>query len=329
MKESKLIAPFPWFGGKSKVANIVWPRIGCEVYNYVEPFFGSGSMLFGRPGGPGKVETVNDKDGYVCNFWRAIRSDPEEVAYYADRPVNECDLTAVNVRLTLQGLRPELVERLEGDLDYCDAKIAGLWVWGLCCWIGGGWASADGPWYVSDDGRLLDRRKLPRPSDAGMGVTRRRPHLGWGRGVLRQQIRLLPWFADLANRLQHVRVCCGDWRRVLGNVPTCSLGTTAVFLDPPYGGDVGRDNNLYATEDLTVAAEVQIWCVENGNNKKMRIALCGYEGEHNMIESLGWTVFAWKTEGGYSTADNPNKNKERIWFSPHCLAGDQLQLVLF
>ena len=35
----KLQAPFPWFGGKSQVAHIVWERFG-NVPNYVEPFFG-------------------------------------------------------------------------------------------------------------------------------------------------------------------------------------------------------------------------------------------------------------------------------------------------
>lgn len=32
-----LKAPFPWFGGKSRVAPIVWDRFG-DVPNYVEPF---------------------------------------------------------------------------------------------------------------------------------------------------------------------------------------------------------------------------------------------------------------------------------------------------
>lgn len=34
--------PFPWFGGKRKVAPIVWQALG-DVELYVEPFFGSGS----------------------------------------------------------------------------------------------------------------------------------------------------------------------------------------------------------------------------------------------------------------------------------------------
>ena len=35
-----LRAPFVWFGGKSKVAPIVWEALG-DVEHYVEPFFGS------------------------------------------------------------------------------------------------------------------------------------------------------------------------------------------------------------------------------------------------------------------------------------------------
>lgn len=47
----KLKAPFPYFGGKSRVASIVWERFG-DIANYVEPFFGSGAMLIARPSVP-------------------------------------------------------------------------------------------------------------------------------------------------------------------------------------------------------------------------------------------------------------------------------------
>ena len=40
-------APFPWFGGKSRVAHLGWDRIG-NVPNYVEPFFGSGAVVSAR-----------------------------------------------------------------------------------------------------------------------------------------------------------------------------------------------------------------------------------------------------------------------------------------
>lgn len=45
---ASLRAPFPWFGGKSRIASTVWDAFG-RVQNYVEPFFGSGAVLLARP----------------------------------------------------------------------------------------------------------------------------------------------------------------------------------------------------------------------------------------------------------------------------------------
>ena len=61
---SALRAPFPWFGGKRRVAPEVWERFG-DVPNYVEPFFGSGAVLLGRPAKhaaktPGQTFTVDN-----------------------------------------------------------------------------------------------------------------------------------------------------------------------------------------------------------------------------------------------------------------------------
>jgi len=59
-----LAAPFPWFGGKALACAEVWAALG-DPENYVEPFAGSAAMLLGRDE-PGKVETINDADGFVC-----------------------------------------------------------------------------------------------------------------------------------------------------------------------------------------------------------------------------------------------------------------------
>jgi hypothetical protein len=128
-------APFPWFGGKSRVAHIVWDRFG-NVPNYVEPFFGSGAVLLDRPHDPG-IETVNDRDAYLVNFWRAIKADPETTAQWSDWPVSEADLLARHRWLVDTGA--ERLARLKMDPNYYDAQTAGWWVWGLCSWIGSGW----------------------------------------------------------------------------------------------------------------------------------------------------------------------------------------------
>src|SRR5689334_12022497 len=66
MAAQPLKAPFPYFGGKSRIADQVWARFGA-IENYVEPFFGSGAILLNAPN-PGHTETVNDADGLLANF---------------------------------------------------------------------------------------------------------------------------------------------------------------------------------------------------------------------------------------------------------------------
>lgn len=47
-------------------------------HTYLEPFFGSGAVLFNKP--RSNIETVNDLDGNVVNLFECIRKDPERLA---------------------------------------------------------------------------------------------------------------------------------------------------------------------------------------------------------------------------------------------------------
>ena len=95
---SALRAPFPWFGGKRRVAPEVWERFG-DVPNYVEPFFGSGAVLLGRPAKhAAKIETVNDLDGFVANFWRSVAHDPEATARWPTPPRAASAPTTVEIQ---------------------------------------------------------------------------------------------------------------------------------------------------------------------------------------------------------------------------------------
>ena len=122
-----LAAPFPYFGGKSLACSTVWQAFG-DVDNYVEPFCGSAAMLLGAPEGQ-RVETINDADGFVANFWRAVSKDDAAVAEALDWPVNEADLFARHIWLVQQS--EGLLARLHADPDYYDARIAGWWAWGV------------------------------------------------------------------------------------------------------------------------------------------------------------------------------------------------------
>lgn len=324
--QPKLESPFPWFGGKSAIAHIVWERFG-NIQNYVEPFFGSGAVFFARPDGFEGREIVNDKDGLLCNFWRAIKHDPETTAKWADWPIVENDLHARHAWLVNQ--KKKLVEKLEGDPDFYDPKIAGWWVWGICSWIGGSWCSGIGPWkQIGEKLVKLDDKTLP-------GVNRRRPLIGkvgiFRKTHLSQFDYIMKLFQSLSNRLKNVIITCCDWSSVVSYTATLNYpGITGVFLDPPYSIEANRNNNLYAEENLTVAHEVRKWAIENGDNPRMRIALCGYESEHRMPNN--WECYAWKAKGGYANqSNNRGKNnsfRERIWFSPHCLKAKQLDFPI-
>lgn len=336
-----LTAPFPWFGGKRRVAELVWSRLG-NVSTYNEPFAGSLAVLLGRPHEP-RVETVNDLDCYLANFWRALQHNPEEVAFHADGPVNEADLHARH-RWLVQNAR-ETAERVMTEPDFYSPKIAGWWVWGQCLWIGSGWCSLTDKRNQNPS----EQRKRPRgDGDTGVNarrwqgggkgggsgviapsLTRQKPALNdeagaTGHGIIASGFEartggLYQYMNDLAARLRRVRVCCGDWKRVLTPSVSTYIGVCGVFLDPPYAHELRE--RCYS-EDHDISGDVRVWALEHGDDSNFRIALCGYEGEHEMPAS--WECVPWKAHGGYSrsTRGRENRAKERIWFSPHCLRDD-------
>ena len=281
--------PFPYTGGKARVAPEVWRRFG-DVKNYVEPFFGGGGVLLNRPvWGGNRIETVNDLDGLLVNFWRSHKLHPRKMAKAADYPVSALDMHARHNWLVRR--RTEITEQIRSQEAWCDPKVAAWWVWGISQWIGGGWCA--GP----------QRLHRQRPDVEGRGVHRRD---GGGRGESLGRL-----YASLAARLERVNILSGDWSRVVTPAVTTRHGITGVFLDPPYTDGSGRDDRLYATDDLKVGHEVRAWAVAHGDDPTLRIALCGYDGEYRM--PLNWSVFEWKSAG------SRNGHKERIWFSPHCL----------
>ena len=338
MSKDTLTAPFPYFGGKSRACAQVWAAFG-EVKNYVEPFCGSAAMLLGAPDGR-RVETINDADGFVANFWRAVAKDDAAVAEAMDWPVNEADLFARHIWLVQQS--EGLLARLHADPDYYDARIAGWWAWGACSWIGSGWCSGKGPWTLVDGavvrnaGRGVNRklphldnagrgvnRKLPHLDNAGRGVNRKLPHLSAGRGAF-----IRDWLAKLGARLRDVRVACGDWKRVLTDGVTVRHGTTAVFLDPPY--TKGAMDYAAGGVGGALASDVRRWCAENGHRKGLRIVLCGHAGEHDELLSHGWSIRKWNARKGYALRSEAveNRTSETLWVSPACVGAPEVETPL-
>jgi len=69
-------SPFPFYGGKQRIASSIIDRLPVHEV-YIEPYFGGGSLLLAKR--PAPVEVVNDLDGLLVTFWRVLRERPGEL----------------------------------------------------------------------------------------------------------------------------------------------------------------------------------------------------------------------------------------------------------
>lgn len=335
-----LIAPFPYFGGKSKVADIVWQALGRPKH-YIEPFFGSGAVLLARPDyDPTQhVETINDADGHLANVWRSLQRDPDAVARYCDCPVNHVDMSA-----RVHWLRrnaADVKQSMNDDPEFFDPRAAGYWIYSTCIWIGTDMMAQPRQKginkltkipHVADGGVGINKlTQIPHVSDGGVGINRltKRPHVGdGGRGISDPyNTNIYAWFRALSERLRYVRIVCGDYSRVLGGSWQHKIKRpVGVFFDPPYAVDDRR--GCYAHDSVNVAHHVREWAIERGELPDYRIVIAGYD-EHTDLLEHGWTYNQYSTNGGYgnhggASQGKINRHRECLYFSPHCLTGKTL-----
>lgn len=387
VKTKKLKAPFPFFGGKQRIAHVVWDLLG-DPSLYIEPFFGSGVVLLRRPSVP-KQERVNDINGFLTNFYRAVQRDPDAVADLMNWPVNEIDIEARHRWLCRMPDKEEFLHRMKHDPDYYDVKRAAYWCWGLCAWIGKGWC--EGSYFPDDDsksrgrGVVRDASKVPElvskgihkrkgktvkaqlpkisgaqgvhkkrhvqtqvpnmmafqkvhrkiPNNAVRGVNSRLPQISSPQGInavmggsneyARQFLR--NWMRKISDRMREVRVCCGDWKRVLTKGALSGGGTSiGIFLDPPYKIELDgkkRRDTVYTNDSDHISDEVRKWCIEHENDSNIRMVVAGYDLEHKELTDRGWGVVAWKAQGGMANFGDGkitrNRFRERLWYWPNTL----------
>lgn len=73
----KAIAKYP--GSKWSLADWIISHFPDDHHSYLEPYFGSGAVLFNKL--RSDIETVNDLDDNVVNLFRWIQRDPEQLAH--------------------------------------------------------------------------------------------------------------------------------------------------------------------------------------------------------------------------------------------------------
>lgn len=267
--------PFPYFGAKGTIAPEIWHRFGDPAY-YFEPFAGSLGALLGRPK-VGRYEYVGDIDCQITNFYRAVQfGDPRELARLAKWPVSQLDLQA---RIKwLKSQRTRLHHNLTDDPKWYDAECAAWYAW-------------------------VQSARINQSSPSII--------LGRTSGVLRKDQNLEEYLDSLKNRLKDVVINYGDWTRIANAaLRNAKRAECAILFDPPYDTRTGRQKNLYAHDSPDVSSYVRRWALAQAKiHPRLRIALCGYEGEHDMPDD--WEELPWWSRMG--------KGKERIWFSPNCL----------
>lgn len=269
--------PFPHFGAKHHVAADIWERFGNPSY-YYEPFGGSLGTLLGRPEATERqrYEYVGDAECQITNFFRAAKlANPEDLARLADWPASQLDLEARKKWLKEQRLW--LREGLRADPTWYDLECAAWYVWGQSVKFGTHES------FVS----------LRRTS-----------------GVRRLGQDLTEYFTVLSKRLKDVTIYFGDWTNLAtAATKESQRSDVAIMLDPPYKYATGRGQKLYVTDSGDIATYVHRWALARAmTHPKLKIALCGFAGEHRMHPD--WEEVAWPSKLG--------KGRERIWFSPSC-----------
>ncbi|NJO02033.1 MAG: DNA adenine methylase [Bacteroidia bacterium] len=77
LKGRKKLIAFGWYGGKFSHLDWLLPLLPNHCQHYCEPFAGSAAVLLNRR--PAPVETYNDLDSEVANFFRMLRDKKEEL----------------------------------------------------------------------------------------------------------------------------------------------------------------------------------------------------------------------------------------------------------
>lgn len=284
----KLTAPFSYFGGKSLIADTVWRYFG-NIKRYMEPFFGSGAVLLARPDwAPRMDEIACDKDGHIANIWRSIKYAPAQVAKYCDNPNYHVDFVARKKILNKES--DDLFNNLIQDEKFFSARLAGCWIW--CANLG------IARWDNNEN-------SIPQLSSSCKLTYKK----------TREKLE------QLSRRLKSVKVISGDWSRICGGNWQTNKGSCGIFFDPPYSTET-RDQSVYRNDSLTVADDVEDWCVEHKDVHGLKIIVAGYAGEHDRLEQIGWKTFRWKASGGWGNQNkkkqNLNRFKETLWLSPNC-----------
>ena len=204
-RRKKMIA-FGWYGGKYSHLGFILPNLPTDAKHFCDVFGGSAAVIINRE--PAPVETYNDIDSDLANFFRVLR-DEETSA----RLIKAISLTPFS--------REELVRALEPTTDKLEAARR-FFVKARQTRTGLAQTSSEGRWAHC----VLTSR-------AGMA------------GAVSRWLGSVEGLAEIVQRLQRIQI---ENVPALEAIRRYDTSSTLFYLDPPYVHDVRGDINSYGTE---------------------------------------------------------------------------------
>ena len=209
---------FGWYGGKFNHLEWLLPLLPA-AHHYCEPFSGSAAVLLNRA--PSPVETYNDVDGEVVNFFRILRDQPAEL----ERMISLTPFSREEFHRAITGAMRGMTDLERARRFYIRAR-----------------QTRTGLAQTATLGRWANCKDTSR---AGMS------------GVVSRWLGGLEALADIGTRLIRVQI---ENRPAIDVIRLYDGPNTLFYCDPPYLHDTRGDSKAYGYEmdegdhiDLSVA----------------------------------------------------------------------------
>ena len=204
-RKKRMIA-FGWYGGKFSHLDFILPNIPTDAKHFCDVFGGSAAVLINRP--PAPVETYNDIDSELANFFRTLRDTGDEL-------IQQISLTPFS--------REELVRACEYEPGLSELERARrFFVRARQTRTGLAQKSSEGRWAHC----VLTTR-------AGMS------------GAVSRWLGSVDGLAEITERLLRVQIENAPAEEVIRRYDTAE---TVFYLDPPYVHSARGDTTAYEHE---------------------------------------------------------------------------------
>lgn len=239
---------FGWYGGK--YSHLGWLLdLLPSAHHYCEPFGGSAAVLLNRA--PSPVETYNDLDSEVVNFFRVLRNQKDDLIY-------AIGMTPFSREEFVQAIDSNGNDHALSDLE----RARRFFVRARQVRTGLAQTASNGRWA-----------NCLQTSRAGMA------------GAVSRWLGSVDGLESIAARLLRVQIEHDD---ALSVIERYDSENTLFYCDPPYPHDSRGDAKAYQYE---MSDEQHVALAKMLNSVKGRVAISGYHGRLMDQLYQGWYVY--------------------------------------